>query len=77
VVVHSRLTRRVRKNPVAVALVLVAGKDSPADGVAGDEDVETTRFKSARRNLEVAEANANRMASKRGFSRMPLYPNLR
>ena len=40
-VVRSRLMRRVRKNPVAVAVVLVADEDLPAGG-PGAEDVETT-----------------------------------
>lgn len=34
--------RRVRKNPVAVAVVLIAEEDFLADGVAEEEDVETT-----------------------------------
>ena len=41
-VVRSRLMRHVRKNPVAVAVVLVAEGDFLADGGAEEEDVETT-----------------------------------
>jgi hypothetical protein len=40
-VVRSRLMRRVRKNPGAVAVVLVADEDFLAGG-PGAEDVETT-----------------------------------
>ena len=40
--------RHVRKNPMAVAVVLVAEEDFQADGVAEEEDVETTSCLSAR-----------------------------
>lgn len=41
-VVRSRLMSRIRKNPVAVAVVLVADEDFLAGGPGG-EDVETTK----------------------------------
>ena len=40
--------RHVRRNPVGVAVVLVAEEDFLADGVAEEEDVETTNCLNAR-----------------------------
>lgn len=41
--------RHVRRNPVGVAVVLVAEEDFLADGVAEEEDVETTSCLNARK----------------------------
>jgi hypothetical protein len=57
-VVRSRLMRRVGKNPVAVAVVLVADEDFLAGGL-GAEDVETTS-KRAKFKRKGREAGASR-----------------